>query len=464
MRRFSKNFLFIIGSDITRRVLGFFTIAYLARKVGVEGFGVLNIGFTVLSYALMMSSVGLSSFGARAVARGESSGLVNTVITIRSITSFGAFIIVSLIAVAFIPNDTMAILMVVFCISLFPNVFLLDWYFQGKEKMGIIGTGRTISAALYLGFILLFVHTASDLIWVAVAAVIGDVTSAVIVWRYYRLQESNQRITLSLLGWKSLIAQALPLGGGSILGAVGINLPIIVIGIILGSSDAGIYSAASKLIFFLLMIDRVLATLLLPASSRLNAQSPELFSSRLRLAIKWILITTLPICIGGVIISDKLIPIVFGVQYFEAVNVFKILIWYFLFTMLNTIYTSGLIAVGREKTYAVVMFLSLLLNAVSIIACTILFGIAGSAAAIVVSEAVTLFIMRNRLEQVMHIPAPGAIFQIIISSVIMGGVLTFLPPINVFVSILIGAIIYTGLLFVTKAIRYAEIAGLLEHI
>jgi O-antigen/teichoic acid export membrane protein len=464
MKRLSKNFFSIIGSDITRRILGFLAIAYLARKIGVEGFGVLNIGFTVLTYALMISSFGLSSFGARAVARGESSGLVNTVVTIRLISSFCAFIIVSFIAIAFIANDTMTMLMVIFCLSLFPNVFLLDWYFQGKERMGIIGISRLLSAALYLGLIVMFVHSASNLIWVAVAAVLGDISAAIVIWKYYRRMEGNPPLKLSLFGWRSLIKQSLPLGGGSILGAISINLPPIVIGIMLNNRDVGIYSAATKLIFFLLMIDRVLATLLLPASSRLNTQSPELLVSRLRFAIKWIFIATLPICIGGTILADKIIPLIFGQQYTEAVDVFRILIWYFFITMFHTIYTSGLIAIGREKAYAAVMLLSVMVYGISIIICTKLFGVVGSAAAIVVSETVTLIYMRDRFQRVIKIPLPKPIVSIIVSSIFMGTSVSILPEMNLFISIGLGAIIYALLLFMTKSVTIGEINNLLGHL
>src|ERR1041385_746062 len=71
MKRLSRNFLAIVLSDLGRRLLGFFTIAYLARRLGPSDFGAINIGFTILSYAGMAAMAGLGTFGARAAARGE---------------------------------------------------------------------------------------------------------------------------------------------------------------------------------------------------------------------------------------------------------------------------------------------------------------------------------------------------------------------------------------------------------
>ena len=248
------------------------------------------------------------------------------------------------------------------------------------------------------------------------------------------------------------------------MGAISTNLPPIVIGIILGTGDAGIYSAASKLVLFLLMLDRVLATLLLPAASRLGAQSQELLVSRLRFALKWIFITTLPICIGGTIIADKIILIVFGNQYILSVDVFRILIWYFFVTMLHTIYTSGIIAVGKEKVYAKVMLISTAVYFISIIICTKYLGVVGSAFAMVFSEVVTLLYMRDRFHRVTTLTLPPAILKVVVSSIIMGGIVILIPSMNVFLTIIIGAIVYAGLLIGTKSITYDEITNLLEHV
>lgn len=61
MKQLSRNFYSITLSDLGRRLLGFFTVTYLARKLGVADFGAINVGFTILSYAVMASSGGMST-------------------------------------------------------------------------------------------------------------------------------------------------------------------------------------------------------------------------------------------------------------------------------------------------------------------------------------------------------------------------------------------------------------------
>ena len=70
MRNASKNLLSITGGDLSRRVLGFATVAYLARVMTTSDFGAINIGYSVLSYGLVVSAGGLGTLGVREVARG----------------------------------------------------------------------------------------------------------------------------------------------------------------------------------------------------------------------------------------------------------------------------------------------------------------------------------------------------------------------------------------------------------
>jgi len=464
MKRVSRNFIAIIGSDISRRLLGMLTIVYLARKVGIAQFGVINIGFTVLTYALMVSSLGLSSYGARAVARNENGSLINKIISVRIITGLITFVIVVAATLLFVADALTASIIIVFCLSLFANAFLLDWFFQGKERMGIIGAGRSISAVAYLLVILIFVHKPDEIIWVAIAALSGDIFASIISWSYFRKQYGKQRFTFSLAGWKTMAAGSVSIGIGSILAALSVNLPPLVLGISASNQDVGIYSAAGKLVFFVLMIDRVLATLLLPATSRLHNYSSELLSSTLSLALKWVIIASLPVCVGGTLLAGGIIPLVFGPEYYQAVEIFRILIWFFLATLLHTIFTSGMIAIGQEKSYGVIMAVSAGIYLALVIICTKYFGVAGSAAAMVVAETATLLLMQQRFRKFVKLQRPSSLFRIISAVAVMGVVIAYLPTMHVLPKIIIGAIVYFVFLFISKAITRTELTNLAKRI
>ncbi len=464
MNRFSRNFLSIIGSDIARSLLGFFTVAFLARKVGAAGFGVINIGLTVFAYALMTSSAGLNAFGTRSIARGEGTATVNAIVSLRLAGAIGAYILVALIALFLIPYPVTSVFIIIVCTSLIVQVFNVDWYFQGREAMGIIGVSRTSSAALYLFLVVCFIRSEADIAWVAVAAVAGDVCSSLILWTARRKKDPGAAFRFTYAGWSGLLRQALPMGVGFILANISVNLPTIVLGIVRSNTAAGIYGAAGKIVTALMMFDRVTGYLLLPASSRMNVGPGDRLSATLAEALRWIVIGALPLCIGGCLLADRLVPLIFGSQYTDAIPVFRILIWFFLWTMMHTVYSSALIAIGQEKLFSRVMLTSSAIYVVTIVAGTLVAGPAGAAAAVVVSELATLLIMRSRVERFLSVGIHPSLRTAVLAAVLMGAALLAMPSAGVGLSILAGAAVYALLLFAFRSVRPADLSAMLGRI
>ena len=464
MKRLSKNFLSIIGSDIARRFLGFVAVAYLAHKLGTAGFGLINIGFTVLSYAILASSAGLVSFGAREVARGNIDELANRIVSLRFFLTLPIFLVVVSLSWLFVHDTSTVKVISYFCLSMFAFAVLLDWYFQGKEEMGILGIARTVSAGVYLLFIFLFVRTSDDIIWVALGALAGDSLAAVLLLTRYNRRFGRVRLRFEPKEWKLLIGRSLPLGAGGILGSLTVNLAPLVIGILMTNSDVGIYSAASKLVFFLLMLDRVLGTLLLPAATRFHANSPETLTVKLETASKWIIRVALPVSLGGTMLSNKIVPFIFGNQYSDAVIVFQVLIWYFFFTLLHTVFTSGLVAIGQEKIYSRIMFVSALVYLVSTVTLTKLFGLIGAAAGMAGSEALTLVFMQLQFRKFVKVPLIRHILKVIPAAFIMGIIVFLLSPMHLLIVIIAGGVVYCVGLFMTHAITKSDLQELLEQV
>jgi O-antigen/teichoic acid export membrane protein len=462
MKRVSRNLFAIVGSDMGRRLIGFFTIAYLARKLGTGEFGVINIGFTVLSYAIMASAGGLATFGAREVAKG-STDVVNTILSLRIVTLCAAYLIVAVIAFTAISDPLLTNVILIACIALFANALLLEWFFQGREAMGMIGVGRLTSAAIYFLLVIFLVHGPQDVLWVAVAAVAGDVVSSVVSLAVYRKRYFTP-FRFQIRGGIEMFRQSFRIGIGSILGHFSLNLPPIVIGIMLSTSDAGIYSAAQKLVFFLLLFDRVLGTLLLPAAARFISSSTEKLAANLSFALRWAFIFALPVALGGTLLAERIIPLVFGSQYLAAVPVFRILIWYFFFTLLHTIYTSGLIAIGEEKRFSRIMIMSSAVYGLAVILGTKMFGLPGAAAGVAGAEALTLVLMRYEFKKFVRTTLRSALLPVAVASVVMCTVLMFIPAVHVVIAIAVGGVIYTGSLFLLKGLTVHDVTELLGKV
>ena len=455
MKRLSKNILSLFSADMARRLFGFISVAYLARVLGKEGFGAVNLGFAVLAYTMVLGAAGFPTLGAKKIAQGASPELAGSVIGTRLMVTMIVLIVVVSAVLTTVHNTTIVWILIVFSCAVLPQIFFVDWFFQGKETLGIVSAARVLQSFVYLAVVLLFVRTVNDILWVAVGSVAGECLASILLFIRFRVSQGDVHIRIkpSL----HLLKQSMPLAVGIVLTTLVINCPPIALGIITTTSDVGTYSAASKLVYFLLMGDRILVLLLLPASARKYTDSPETFNRMLTDAMRWILIVSLPVAVGGMLIANKLIAIIYGVEYSSSVGVFQVFIWYFFMTMFHTVYSAGLIGIGGEKSYGKIMLLTAFVYVVCVTAGVFLFGAIGAAFGVVVSESISVLLMKVALQRIIPLYPPEKIVRVILSVVMMAVCVAVVLPYGLFWGILFGAGCYSLLLVLLRAVVWNDI-------
>jgi O-antigen/teichoic acid export membrane protein len=461
MNRRSIDFLSLASSEVVRRVLGFLSVAYLARVLSVAEFGIVSLGFTILSYTIIISTAGLTLYGIRETAQGLDKKVTGALISLRLLIAGLVFVITSFISILFIRDPLTAKLVIAFNCSLFAYAFLLEWYFQGKEAMQMVSIGKTVTAAVYLVLVLVFVKSGQDILWVAIAAVGGDFAMMLFYAGRYRKEQGSVELHTDRTAWGLMLRKSLPLGLGTMLGQISINLAPLVLALLMTNVEVGLYSAASKLIFFLLMFDRVLGVMLLPAAARLQAASPDQVANRLGEALKWIVLTALPLCLGGMIVAEDIIRVVYGEPFLPAAGLFSILIWFLCFTMIHTIYTSGLIAVAPSKVYGRVMALGAVVYAVTIVGFTRFYGLHGTVAAVVISEGVTLLVARKALQPYLALRPVVRLERIVLAAAAMVAVVLAVHARGLLLTVGAGAIVYGASLWMLKVFTLQELTALI---
>jgi PST family polysaccharide transporter len=455
MKRLSKNILSLFSADIARRLFGFISVAYLARVLGKEGFGEVNLGFAVLAYVMVLGAAGFPTLGTKKIAQGASPELAGSVIGSRLMVTMIVLIVVVSAVLTTVHNTTLTGLLIVFSCAVLPQIFFVDWFFQGKETLGIVSVARVMQSVVYLAVVLIFVRTINDILWVAVGSVAGECLASVLLFIRFRVSQNGVHIRIkpSL----HLLKQAIPLAAGIVLTTLVINFPSIALGIFTTASNVGTYSAASKLVYFLLMGDRILVLLLLPASARKYSDSPETFNHMLTDAMRWILIVSLPIAVGGVLIANKLIAIIYGAEYGSSVAVFQVFIWYFFMTMIHTVYSAGLIGVGGEKSYGKIMLLTAFAYLVCVSAGVCLFGAIGAAFGVVIAESISVVLMKYALQRIIPLYTPEKILRVILSVAMMAVCVAAAIPLGLLWGILFGAGCYSLLLVLLRAVVWNDI-------
>ncbi|HTP12731.1 MAG TPA: flippase [Bacteroidota bacterium] len=460
MKQVTKNFLSLASSEVVRKALAFFSVAYLARHLTLAGFGLVSLGLTVLSYSITISSAGLSLFGIRQIAKGEDTAFVGRLTSLRLVTAAVVFVLTAGLTILVVHDPLTVRLIILFNCSLFAYALLLEWFYQGRESMHTVSFGKSVTAAIYLVLILLLVRSDNDLLWVAIAAVAGDFAMMLFYAVKYRAEGRALVVASDVGEWKRMTLESLPLGLGTILGHISVNLAPLVLAILMTNVEVGLYSAASKLVVFLLLIDRVLGILLLPASARLQAHSPQQLALRLAEAMKWILIVALPLCVGGMLVATDLIRMVFGEGFIASAGLFRILVWFLCLTMIHTVYSSGLVAVAPSSVYGKVMTISAVVYTLALVVLTKMYGLYGTVFGVVLSEGITLLIARSRLRPHVRIVPAVATHGILAALLAMSFVVVYLQPVHLFIRVAVGALVYGSVILLARVCTLNEIAAL----
>ena len=469
MKPHTRNIVSLFGFDTIARLLGFASTTYLARMLGNGTFGVINLGLAVFSYGLIISSPGLHTIGTRIVSQQS----VNDAAVIKHITAlrcilailtFTAMVIASLI---FLHDTTMRYVIILYSASLLPFAIQIEWFFQGKQKIAALGASRAAGLLLFVALLFFIVKSGSDILLVPVAYFGGAALNAAMLYFIYRRGKSETSLVNDIppvtLRWKSLLQQSLPVGAAVIIGQAVLNLPVILLGVFATTFDIGNFSAASKLIFFLLSIDRAVYVLFYPLVSRTIAAAPAEVGKQVSRILYYILIAILPICAGGLVLARPIIILVFGSQYEGSIILLQILIFYFLFTILNSIFAFVVIAAGKERHYsAIIVAVSSVLLAL-LVPLTYYWKATGASFGMVGGEFVMMALMFRQCRKAISTELVFNPTMPLLCSVIMGGILLGLSHSGLYVSIPIGIAIYSVSMFLLKGIRKDDIIFLKER-
>lgn len=400
MKKAVRNFLILVLGDVGSKLLGFAAVAYIARVLGPDDFGLVNIGIAVLGYMVLFTSPGVHIYGTRAVAAGAGDEIeVATLITglrllISGILLAGVFIL----AAVFSSGAPVVAVVAIYALSLIPLSLSLDWYFQGKEMMGPITWSRIILNGVYLVLLLIVVRGKEDLLMVPTAFLVGNTVSSASLLSIFLKDNSCDHLRMvqmatGIVGrWKRLLLSSLPIGLGSTLGQVAFNFPPLLLGILIGTAVVGQYSAAMRIVLALMTLDRVVGMVFFPIVSRIWEADRGRLSMVSDRFVRMTMVLTLPACVLTFFFAPELIEWVYGTEYGGAVEMIRILIWFFFATSLNTLFLFGLMGVGRERKYARITLWGTLTQTALMLLLFAPLGVSGVASGFVVGEMLITFL------------------------------------------------------------------------
>jgi O-antigen/teichoic acid export membrane protein len=457
-----KNFLSLSFAEITSSLLGFFAFIFLARVLGPADFGKINFAIALVLYFTIFSSFGFDLIGSREVARsGENAKkYISNILFIRMLLSVVMFVV--LLAFTYMINKPFEIkeLIVLYGISVMFTSFSLDWAFQGMERMEFIAAVRIISTALYVVGIIFLIKSPDRLLYIPAIKIAVQLLSSVsylaIFGFFYGAVWPRLEPDLA----KKFIVKTLPVGISLIMIQIYLNIDTVMLGFMRTNEEVGYYSAAYKVLTFLLVMEGTFHNAIYPVLSRFYKESKEKLEKLLSMSAKAMVTVAIPVGVGGMILSDKIIRLFYGANYNASALAFQILVWVAVISYVNTVYTRNLMACDREKKYLLTVSTAAGVNIIMNLLLIPVYGMYGAAIATIAAEIACTIVAFRESWRLVKVPFHGYILKPVIAAAVMGSAIFFLRGWNVIILVALGAIVYAAVFILVGGVKMSELKQL----
>lgn len=414
-KRITGSAILLLGSDGGARLLAFLANVYLARTLGTAHYGIVFLGLTVLSYAIQYGDLGLATLGMREMAKPASKREFSfaDIFTVKSLTGAVAALVAGLVVLLAIDDGTRQYVAWIFLLAVIPSSWQLEWYYPAVRRYGAVAVVRYLFGGCYLAGIWFLVDSPDDVLLVP-AVYVGALVIAATVAIILRKGKDRMFPEVPVFGREQLkrsqkaLRRSTPIGfGGSAAQLIQLLPPVIIAGLY-GDAEVGEFGAAFRLAINLMIFDRAFIALFLPSVSDLLARRSEHAPQVLRRTFRQVLAGGLVLALGITLFSGTIISLVYRDEYTRAAVPLAIMSWYVVATLMNSFFSSILVAVGIEKSYLQSSLLSSTIGIVLIVGLTWLYGIVGAAVAMTASEVLMATLMYRKYRKHVGIDLVGA--------------------------------------------------------
>ncbi len=464
-----KNTIFSLLARGTELGAGFITIILAARYLGIEAFG--EYAF-IRAMAFVITP--LINFGTErilirdiSVDKSQASFLVCSGLVLN--LSIGIFVcIIALIASRifyesqFFPGSTIIVAIIAQMLQVMTKT--IGAVFVAREKIVFDLMATIISRSLIILFFILVAcfNMQGRFFFHAFAFANGAGFIFSVIMLKIKFAGSLWAISFSLTGY--VIRQSFPLALATFMIQGYDNIFVFYIRLLRDIVEVSIYQAPQRIIQQCLMVPRSFFFAYIPTLSRMAKKGQPILTllNTYHTIFKYIVIFTLPVSVFATVFADRFIFIFFGPEFADAAYCLQILIWAINLLFINML-MDFLMTSMRKQNFLIVSN-ALCLTTSSTIGYVLVqeFGYFGACWATLLSYVVLIACNFYFVSKYLGlIPVHRiAIKPVLCCMALAGFLFEYSDNINIITLIILGSIIYIGLLFLFKTFTHKELNSL----
>jgi len=454
-----KNYLYNVLYQVLLIVSPIITLPYKTSVLTPDNIGIYSYVFSVLSYILMIGSIGMGLYGKREIAYIKEdkylrSKVLYELILLKTIT----LTLVACIFYIFIGFKSIyKIYYLIISVDIFFNIYDLTWFYQGIEEFKKISIINFINRILNILSIFVFVKSDNDLIKYFIITVVFDIIPLIILL----IMSKNyiQKISLKDINifrhLKVCITLFIP--------QICIQIYAVCDKIMLGNlqhnmSEVGFYEYSHKIILIITHIISAFAVVMLPViSQEFIKNNWDGIKKYINESINFVIFLAIPLTFGAIALSNNLVNVIFGKNYLKAIVLIKILALSIIPIGITTIIGEQyLVSTKQEKKFTKYIMIGTITNIVINFVLIPKYASIGASLATIISEIMILLIeipiikeLINKKEFILNF------MKYVLYSIIMFTVVYLIGMIQrnyiiLIIQVLIGILSYIVILLLTK--------------
>lgn len=383
------NFIALLLGEAVARGFTFAASLYLARQLGVENFGLVELTLAVVVYVQLVVEGGLDTVATRAVARRPVDRLrfADNLAGMRLALVGAAVLIVGTLTYVWPMLPLTRYLIIGFSLAAVPAAFNLGWSFQAQARMRIVAIAGALTQATYLALLLWLVHGAADVgrvpLAFGAAALVGP---GVLAWRHRR-RFGPVRPRANRAFWSATTVEAMPILGARLLRAVSFNFDVLLIGAISSTTAVAYYAAAYRFVLIPVLGFAAFFSALFPVL----VTAGEAQRTRLvRLVLIAVVVTSIAAAAGLTLIATPLLTLAMGAPFAPAAGALRWLAWSIPFIAVAGVFRQVLLVRHLQRVDLAAVAVGAVLNVLLNLLLVPHFGVTGAAVATIAGEAAVL--------------------------------------------------------------------------
>lgn len=395
-RRIASNTVWLLAGQIIRLGAVFLAVAWTARYLGPEEFGVYSYAIAFVLLFAELGTLGLQGIITHDLVEDPENHrtILGTAFVLRLIGAAATIAILALLVYAVrLPDPRVRWLILVFAAGyMFRPLYVVNQFYESRVEGKFPVIAASVASATLVGLTALLIAAAAPLGWFVAAravlvALVGILVAAILA--VHRPHSLRWRFDRDLA--RQMLRRSWPLLASAITATIYLKIDQVMLGGMSGSEDVGIYAAASQLSEVWYFLPILLMSSLFPSLISMSRSDRAAYSERLGSIFGSMAWFGVAVAVGVTVLAPILVKVFFGAGFEESVTVLRIHVWALPFIFMRAVLSKWIII---ERVYTV----SLMTHgagAVTNVALNLVlipqYGPIGAAIATVVSYAVASF-------------------------------------------------------------------------